>query len=116
MPLPPELLLFLILLVMDVVFELLRRQIEDDHDHDHDDHDHDHDDGHVETAPATGGGESHSGHSHGFGCGPGGAVDAKMGLRIAAIFIILFASLSAAVFPILAKRTTVVRVPKNVYE
>ena len=100
---------------MDVVFELIRRQIEDDHDHDDHDHDHDHDHG-VETTPATSGGESHNGHSHGFGCGPGGAVDVKMGLRIAAIFIILFASLSAAVFPILAKRTTVVRVPKSVYE
>jgi hypothetical protein len=52
----------------------------------------------------------------GLNCGSGGGVDTFQGLRIGAIFIILFGSLLGASFPIFAKRSSFLRVPHAVYE
>lgn len=49
-------------------------------------------------------------------CGPGGGADSMLHLRIAAIFIILIGSSSGALFPVLAKRSSWLHVPKSVFE
>ena len=49
-------------------------------------------------------------------CGSGGGADTFQGLRIGAIFIILIGSLFGASFPVFAKRTSWLKVPKPVYE
>jgi len=49
-------------------------------------------------------------------CGSGGGGDTYLNLRIASIFIIMAGSLSGALFPVLAKRSTWLHVPKSVFE
>lgn len=49
-------------------------------------------------------------------CGSGGGSDTSFGIRIASVFIILTTSMTGALFPVLAKRTTWLRVPKPVFE
>ncbi|KAF8875081.1 ZIP-like iron-zinc transporter [Gymnopilus junonius] len=49
-------------------------------------------------------------------CGDGGGADTFAGLRIGSVFIILATSMTGALFPILAKRTTWLTVPKSVFD
>lgn len=49
-------------------------------------------------------------------CGSGGGADTFPKLRIASVFIILIGSMSGALFPVLAKRSSWLRVPKAVFE
>ena len=49
-------------------------------------------------------------------CGSGGGDDSSFGLRIASVFIILVGSTSGALFPVLAKRSSWLHVPKPVFE
>lgn len=49
-------------------------------------------------------------------CGSGGGSDTSFGVRIASVFIILATSMSGALFPVLARRSTWLRVPKPVFE
>lgn len=49
-------------------------------------------------------------------CGSGGGGDTFFGLRVAAVFIIMFTSTSGAMFPVLAKRSTWLNVPKGLFE
>lgn len=54
--------------------------------------------------------------SDSLNCGPGGGADTYFGLRVGSIFIILFGSTFGALFPVLAKNSSWIRVPKAVYE
>jgi solute carrier family 39 (zinc transporter), member 1/2/3 len=49
-------------------------------------------------------------------CGSGGGADTYHGLRIASVFIILVGSTFGALFPVLARRTSWLHVPKAVFE
>ncbi|EIN09623.1 ZIP-like iron-zinc transporter [Punctularia strigosozonata HHB-11173 SS5] len=49
-------------------------------------------------------------------CGKGGGSDSHFHLRIASVFIILVGSMSGALFPVLAKRTSWLSVPKPVFD
>jgi len=49
-------------------------------------------------------------------CGSGGGSDTHFHLRIASVFIILICSMSGAMFPVLAKRSSWLNVPKSVFE
>ena len=49
-------------------------------------------------------------------CGSGGGDDTSFGLRIASVFIILVGSMAGALFPVLAKRSTWLHVPKPIFE
>ena len=49
-------------------------------------------------------------------CGSGGGDDSSFGLRIASVFIILAGSMAGALFPVLAKRSSWLHVPKLVFE
>jgi len=49
-------------------------------------------------------------------CGSGGGADDLRGLRIASIFVILVGSSCGALFPVLAKRTSWLRVPTAVFD
>lgn len=49
-------------------------------------------------------------------CGSGGGADTYFGLRVASIFIILVGSMSGALFPVLARRTRWLQVPKAVFD
>jgi hypothetical protein len=49
-------------------------------------------------------------------CGSGGGDDSSFGLRIASVFIILVGSMAGALFPVLAKRSSWLHVPKLVFE
>ena len=49
-------------------------------------------------------------------CGSGGGDDSSFGLRIASVFIILVGSMAGALFPVLAKRSKWLHVPKLVFE
>lgn len=61
-------------------------------------------------------------HSHGHSfeeevhCGVGGGADTLLGLRVAAIFVILVGSSCGALFPVLARRSSWLHVPKSVFE
>jgi len=48
-------------------------------------------------------------------CGSGGGSDEHLHLRIAAVFIVLVGSMSGALFPVLARRTSWLRVPEAVF-
>ncbi|KAF9037712.1 ZIP-like iron-zinc transporter [Panaeolus papilionaceus] len=49
-------------------------------------------------------------------CGNGGGSDIHLNLRIASIFIILVGSTSGALFPVLARRTSWLHVPRGVFD
>jgi len=49
-------------------------------------------------------------------CGSGGGSDTHFHLRIASVFIILTGSMSGALFPVLAKRTSRLHVPEAVFD
>ena len=49
-------------------------------------------------------------------CGSGGGDDSSFGLRIASVFIILVGSMTGALFPVLAKRSSWLHVPKPMFE
>lgn len=49
-------------------------------------------------------------------CGSGGGATTYPQLRIASVFIVLIGSMSGALFPVLAKRTSLFHVPKGVFE
>lgn len=49
-------------------------------------------------------------------CGSGGGSDEHFHLRIAAVFIVLVGSMSGALFPVLARRTSWLRVPEAVFK
>ncbi|KAI6103780.1 ZIP-like iron-zinc transporter [Pisolithus croceorrhizus] len=49
-------------------------------------------------------------------CGSGGGADTYTGLRIASVFVILVGSGFGALFPVLARRSSWLRVPEPVYE
>jgi len=49
-------------------------------------------------------------------CGSGGGADTYFSLRVASIFIILIGSSCGALFPVLAKRSSWLHVPKGVFE
>ncbi|KAJ7599376.1 ZIP-like iron-zinc transporter [Mycena floridula] len=49
-------------------------------------------------------------------CGSGGGSDTFFGLRVASIFIILAGSTSGALFPVLAKRSTWLHIPKPIFD
>ena len=49
-------------------------------------------------------------------CGSGGGDDSSLGLRIGSVFIILVGSMAGALFPVLAKRSSWLHVPKPVFE
>lgn len=49
-------------------------------------------------------------------CGDGGGADTFAGLRIGSVFIILATSMAGALFPIMAKRTAWLTVPKAAFE
>ena len=49
-------------------------------------------------------------------CGSGGGDDSSFGLRIASVFIILVGSMAGALFPVLAKRSSWLHVPKPIFE
>ncbi|KAF9480530.1 ZIP-like iron-zinc transporter [Pholiota conissans] len=51
-----------------------------------------------------------------FNCGSGGGADSDFNLRVAAIFVILVGSSSGALFPVLAKRSSWLHVPKSVFD
>ncbi|KAG5636784.1 hypothetical protein H0H81_006898 [Sphagnurus paluster] len=49
-------------------------------------------------------------------CGPGGGADDFFGLRVASIFVILVGSSFGALFPVLAKRSSWLHVPKAIFD
>jgi len=49
-------------------------------------------------------------------CGSGGGDDSSFGLRIASVFIILVGSTTGALFPVLAKRSSWLHVPKPIFD
>jgi len=49
-------------------------------------------------------------------CGTGGGADNFLGLRIASVFIILIGSLAGALFPIVARRSSMIKIPKILFE
>lgn len=49
-------------------------------------------------------------------CGSGGGSDDHFHLRIAAVFIILVGYMTGALFPVLARRSSWLHVPKAVFE
>jgi zinc transporter 1/2/3 len=49
-------------------------------------------------------------------CGSGGGSDKHFHLRIAAVFIVLVGSMSGALFPVLARRSSRLRVPEAVFD
>ena len=49
-------------------------------------------------------------------CGSGGGDDSSLGLRIGSVFIILVGSMTGALFPVLAKRSSWLHVPKPIFE
>ncbi|RDB23651.1 Zinc-regulated transporter 1 [Hypsizygus marmoreus] len=49
-------------------------------------------------------------------CGSGGGADDLFGLRVASIFIILVGSSAGALFPVLARRSSWLHVPKGVFD
>jgi zinc transporter 1/2/3 len=49
-------------------------------------------------------------------CGSGGGDGSSLGLRVASVFIILVGSMFGALFPVLAKRSTWLHVPKPVFD
>jgi zinc transporter 1/2/3 len=49
-------------------------------------------------------------------CGSGGGATTYAQLRIASIFIVLVGSMGGSLFPVLAKRTSWLHVPKAAFE
>lgn len=49
-------------------------------------------------------------------CGSGGGADTSFRIRIASVFVILVGSTSGALFPVLAKRSSWLRVPQPIFE
>lgn len=49
-------------------------------------------------------------------CGPGGGADTFFNLRVAAIFILLVGSMSGAIFPVLARRSSWLKVPTALFD
>ncbi|KAJ8515882.1 hypothetical protein ONZ45_g6734 [Pleurotus djamor] len=49
-------------------------------------------------------------------CGSGGGADTHFGLRVGSIFIILIGSTAGALFPVLARRSSWLHVPKSVFD
>ncbi|KAM6497018.1 ZIP-like iron-zinc transporter [Amanita muscaria] len=49
-------------------------------------------------------------------CGPGGGADTYFGLRVASVFIVMVGSMSGAFFPVLARRSSWLRVPDAVWD
>jgi hypothetical protein len=49
-------------------------------------------------------------------CGSGGGSDSHFHLRIASVFIIFIGSMSGALFPVVARRTTWLAVPNWLFE
>lgn len=49
-------------------------------------------------------------------CGLGGGDDSFLGLRIASVFVILVGSTLGALFPVVAKRSSWLHVPKSIFE
>ncbi|KAF8817477.1 ZIP-like iron-zinc transporter [Phlegmacium glaucopus] len=49
-------------------------------------------------------------------CGSGGGADTSLHLRIASVFIILIGSVSGALFPVLARRSSWLHIPKAVFD
>jgi len=49
-------------------------------------------------------------------CGTGGGADDFLGLRIASVFIILIGSLLGAFFPLVARRSSMIKIPKVLFE
>lgn len=49
-------------------------------------------------------------------CGSGGGADDLLGLRIASVFIILIGSLMGALFPVIAKHSSWIKIPKPLFE
>ncbi|KAJ8694704.1 hypothetical protein PTI98_007356 [Pleurotus ostreatus] len=49
-------------------------------------------------------------------CGSGGGADTLFGLRVASIFIILVGSTAGALFPVLARRSSWLHVPKSMFD
>jgi zinc transporter 1/2/3 len=49
-------------------------------------------------------------------CGSGGGDSSGLNLRIASIFVILIGSTSGALFPVLAKRSSWLHVPKSIFD
>lgn len=66
------------------------------------------------AAPTASADPSDSGDA--VSCDPGGGADTYFGLRVASVFIILVASSSGALFPVIARRTKWMRIPKSVFE
>ncbi|THU85926.1 ZIP-like iron-zinc transporter [Dendrothele bispora CBS 962.96] len=54
--------------------------------------------------------------SEDLNCGSGGGDDRFFGLRVASIFIIGVGSISGALFPVLARRSSWLRVPKSLFD
>lgn len=65
-----------------------------------------HDHGHVFAARAE----------EELNCGQGGGNDSMFGLRVASVFVILVGSTSGALFPVVAKRSSWLHVPKSIFE
>jgi zinc transporter 1/2/3 len=49
-------------------------------------------------------------------CGSGGGDNSGLSIRVAAIFVILIGSSTGALFPVFAKRSSWLQVPKGVFE
>jgi len=49
-------------------------------------------------------------------CSPGGGADTYFGLRVGSIFIVLVGSTFGALFPVLAKASSWLKMPRAVYE
>ncbi|KAL9713459.1 hypothetical protein Ac2012v2_003069 [Leucoagaricus gongylophorus] len=49
-------------------------------------------------------------------CGSGGGADDLLGLRIASVFIILIGSLMGALFPVIAKHSSWIKIPKPLFD
>ncbi|KIY69507.1 ZIP-like iron-zinc transporter [Cylindrobasidium torrendii FP15055 ss-10] len=58
----------------------------------------------------------HEAEGEELNCGSGGGADTYFGLRVASIFIILVGSTAGALFPVLARRTRWLHVPKPVFD
>ncbi|KAF8652557.1 hypothetical protein AX16_004340 [Volvariella volvacea WC 439] len=52
----------------------------------------------------------------GDACGVGEGIDTHLGLRIASVFVIFIGSCGGALFPILAKRSSWLQVPKSIFD
>ncbi|KAL0955311.1 hypothetical protein HGRIS_004197 [Hohenbuehelia grisea] len=61
-------------------------------------------------------GDSDHSHDEEHNCGAGGGADTLFGLRVAAIFVILLGSTLGALFPVLARRSSWLHVPKGVFD